>query len=49
MAMGEVVGSDMDQVMERGWGPLDFDVVARIQEERAGVVLELKEEDSPST
>jgi 3-hydroxyisobutyrate dehydrogenase len=44
MQVGECVGKDMDEVMARGWGPLDFDVVARIQEERAGVVLELKEE-----
>jgi 3-hydroxyisobutyrate dehydrogenase len=44
MQVGEAVGSDMDEVMARGWGPLDFDVVARLQEERAGVVLELKQE-----
>jgi 3-hydroxyisobutyrate dehydrogenase-like beta-hydroxyacid dehydrogenase len=43
MRVGEAVGSDMDEVMARGWGPLDFDVVARIQEERTGIVLELTE------
>jgi 3-hydroxyisobutyrate dehydrogenase-like beta-hydroxyacid dehydrogenase len=43
MRVGEAVGSDMDEVMARGWGPLDFDVVARIQEERTGIVLELAE------
>jgi 3-hydroxyisobutyrate dehydrogenase len=44
MQVGECVGLDMDEVMRRGWGALDFDVVARLQEERAGVVLELKED-----
>jgi hypothetical protein len=44
MAVGEAVGRDMQEVMERGWGHLDFDVVARIQEERTGIVLELPEE-----
>jgi 3-hydroxyisobutyrate dehydrogenase len=44
MQVGECVGKDMDQVMARGWGGLDFDVVARLQEERSGIVLELKEE-----
>ncbi|MDQ3809693.1 MAG: NAD(P)-dependent oxidoreductase [Chloroflexota bacterium] len=43
MPIGEVVGTDMDEVIRRGWGGLDFDVVARIQEERAGVVLQLAE------
>lgn len=44
MQMGEAVGRDMDEVMARGWGSLDFDVVARVQEERTGVILELAEE-----
>jgi 3-hydroxyisobutyrate dehydrogenase-like beta-hydroxyacid dehydrogenase len=44
MQVGECVGKDMDEVMARGWGGLDFDVVARLQEERSGIVLELKEE-----
>jgi len=44
MQVGEAVGADMDEVMRRGWGALDFDVVARLQEERAGVVLQLAEE-----
>lgn len=47
MAVGEAVGHDMDEVMARGWGGLDFDIVARIQEERTGVILELAEEDLP--
>ena len=37
MAVGEVVGREMREVMERGWGGLDFDVVARLQEERTGI------------
>ncbi|MGH2468483.1 MAG: NAD(P)-dependent oxidoreductase [Chloroflexota bacterium] len=45
LAMGEVVGSDMDEVIERGWGSLDFDIVARIQEDRAGVELKLTDEE----
>jgi 3-hydroxyisobutyrate dehydrogenase len=44
MQVGEAVGKDMDEVMRRGWGGLDFDVIARLQEERAGVVLQLTEE-----
>jgi 3-hydroxyisobutyrate dehydrogenase len=45
MAVGEAVGRDMQEVMDRGWGHLDFDVVARIQEDRTGIVLELPIED----
>ncbi len=44
MQVGEAVGADMDEVIARGWGPLDFDVVARLQEERAGVVMELAQQ-----
>jgi hypothetical protein len=31
----------MQQVLAKGWGDLNFDVVVRIQEERTGQVLEL--------
>jgi len=41
MDMGEVAHSEMQQVMEKGWGDLNFDVVVRIQEERTGQVLDL--------
>lgn len=44
MQVGEAVSADMDEVIARGWGPLDFDVVARLQEERAGVVMELAQQ-----
>jgi 3-hydroxyisobutyrate dehydrogenase len=47
MAVGEAVGRDMQEVLDRGWGHLDFDVVARIQEDRTGIVLELPKEDEP--
>jgi 3-hydroxyisobutyrate dehydrogenase-like beta-hydroxyacid dehydrogenase len=46
MAMGEAVEADMQEVMRRGWGPMDFDIVGRIQEDRTGVVLELSEADA---
>lgn len=35
------IRDEMQQVLDRGWGDLDFDVIARLQEERAGVTLEL--------
>jgi 3-hydroxyisobutyrate dehydrogenase-like beta-hydroxyacid dehydrogenase len=44
MAVGEIVGAEMDAVMAHGWGGLDYDVVVRIQEERTGIVLELLEQ-----
>src|SRR3569833_2232229 len=47
MAVGEAGGRDMDEVMAHGGGPLDFDIVARIQEDRTGIVLELPEGDLP--
>ena len=45
MAVGEAVERDMRGVMRRGWGGTDFDVVALLQEERAGVSLELPENE----
>jgi len=41
MAMGEIVHADMQEAMARGWADLDFDAVAMVQEDRAGVKLEL--------
>jgi 3-hydroxyisobutyrate dehydrogenase-like beta-hydroxyacid dehydrogenase len=41
MDMGEIAGREMQQVLEKGWGDQNFDVVVRIQEERTGQVLDL--------
>lgn len=41
MAMGEIVHADMQEAMARGWADLDFDAVAMVQEDRAGVKLDL--------
>jgi 3-hydroxyisobutyrate dehydrogenase-like beta-hydroxyacid dehydrogenase len=45
LTMAARVRDEMSAVIDRGWGERDFDVVALLQEERAGVVLELKEGD----
>jgi hypothetical protein len=39
--IGEIVERDKQEALRRGWGPLSPDVFVRLQEERAGVVLEL--------
>ncbi|MCA1646851.1 MAG: NAD(P)-dependent oxidoreductase [Chloroflexi bacterium] len=41
MEIGEIVERDKQEVLRRGWGPLSPDVFVRLQEERAGVLLEL--------
>jgi 3-hydroxyisobutyrate dehydrogenase-like beta-hydroxyacid dehydrogenase len=41
MAMGEMAKAELAEVLARGWGPLDFDTIVRLQEERAGVTLRL--------
>ena len=45
--MAECVGRDGEETLKRGWGQLDLDVIVRIQEERAGVILQLDEKDLP--
>jgi 3-hydroxyisobutyrate dehydrogenase len=44
MPIGEIVERDKQESLRRGWGPLSPDVFVRLQEERAGVVLELAPE-----
>jgi 3-hydroxyisobutyrate dehydrogenase len=44
MPIGEIVERDKQEALRRGWGPLSPDVFVRLQEERAGVVLELAPE-----
>jgi 3-hydroxyisobutyrate dehydrogenase len=44
MPIGEIVEKDKQEALKRGWGPLSPDVFVRLQEERAGVVLELAKE-----
>ena len=41
MEIGEIVERDKQEALRRGWGPLSPDVFVRLQEERAGVVLEI--------
>jgi 3-hydroxyisobutyrate dehydrogenase-like beta-hydroxyacid dehydrogenase len=41
MPIGELVEQDKQEALRRGWGALSPDVSVRLQEERAGVVLEL--------
>jgi 3-hydroxyisobutyrate dehydrogenase len=41
MQIGEIIERDKQEALRRGWGPLSPDVFVRLQEERAGVVLEL--------
>lgn len=43
MAVGELVHLEMQEVLRRGWAEEDFDAVAKLQEERAGVQLRLLE------
>ena len=43
MAIGEIVEADKQEALRRGWGPLSPDVFMRLQEERSGVVLDLKQ------
>ena len=43
MALGEQVHAEMQEVLEKGWGEMNFDVVVRLQEEKTGQVLELNE------
>ena len=40
MEIGEIVERDKQEALRRGWGPLSPDVFVKLQEERAGVVLE---------
>jgi 3-hydroxyisobutyrate dehydrogenase-like beta-hydroxyacid dehydrogenase len=47
MQIGEIVERDKQEALRRGWGPLSPDVFVRLQEERAGVVLELAKEPAP--
>ena len=47
MPIGEIVERDKQESLRRGWGPLSVDVFVRLQEERAGVVLELAPEQAP--
>ena len=44
LPIGEIVERDKQESLRRGWGPLSPDVFVRLQEERAGVVLELAPE-----
>jgi 3-hydroxyisobutyrate dehydrogenase len=44
MPIGEIVEQDKQEALKRGWGPLSPDVFVRLQEERAGVVLEYSRE-----
>ncbi len=47
MAIGEIVEADKQESLRRGWGPLSPDVFIRLQEERAGVVLETSKDTTP--
>jgi 3-hydroxyisobutyrate dehydrogenase len=46
MPIGEIVEREKQECLRRGWGPLSVDVFVRLQEERAGVVLELAPEQA---
>jgi 3-hydroxyisobutyrate dehydrogenase len=46
MPIGEIVEEGKQEALRRGWGPLSPDVFVRLQEERAGVVLEYAKETS---
>jgi 3-hydroxyisobutyrate dehydrogenase-like beta-hydroxyacid dehydrogenase len=46
MPIGEIVEREKQESLRRGWGPLSVDVFVRLQEERAGVVLELAPEQA---
>jgi 3-hydroxyisobutyrate dehydrogenase len=45
MHIGEIVERDKQEALRRGWGALSPDVFVRLQEERAGVVLEIPSND----
>jgi 3-hydroxyisobutyrate dehydrogenase-like beta-hydroxyacid dehydrogenase len=47
MAVGEMVLADQKVLLERGLGELSTDALVQVQEERAGVVLQLDEADLP--
>src|SRR5947209_2737493 len=47
MPIGEIVERDKQEAQGRGWGSLSPDVFVRLQEERAGVVLEFAKEPAP--
>jgi 3-hydroxyisobutyrate dehydrogenase len=49
LPIGEIVERDKQEALRRGWGPLSVDVFVRLQEERAGVVLELGSEAATMT
>jgi hypothetical protein len=46
MPIGELVEEAKQESLRRGWGALSPDVFVRLQEERAGVTLELAPEAS---
>jgi 3-hydroxyisobutyrate dehydrogenase-like beta-hydroxyacid dehydrogenase len=47
MAVGELVYKDQMELLERGLGELSTDALVQMQEERAGVVLQIDEKDLP--
>jgi 3-hydroxyisobutyrate dehydrogenase len=47
MAVGEIVYKDQMELLERGLGELSTDALVQMQEERAGVVLQIDEKDLP--
>jgi 3-hydroxyisobutyrate dehydrogenase-like beta-hydroxyacid dehydrogenase len=47
MAVGEIVYKDQLELLKRGLGELSTDALVQMQEERAGVVLEVDEADLP--
>jgi hypothetical protein len=47
MQVGEAVLKDQQVLLERGLGEQSTDALVQIQEERAGVVLEIDEADLP--
>src|SRR5437762_13482606 len=49
MEIGEIIERDKQEALRRGWGPLSPDVFVRLQEERAGVVLELSQATAAAT
>ena len=46
MHIGEIVERDKQEALRRGWGALSPDVFVRLQEERAGVVLEIASKEA---
>jgi 3-hydroxyisobutyrate dehydrogenase-like beta-hydroxyacid dehydrogenase len=47
MPIGEIIERDKQEAQRRGWGQLSPDVFVRLQEERAGVVLEYAKQPAP--